>query len=179
MHFVEWKLLYCDEIFTEVCSQGFRWYALLIKGDPIHCACMSTGLNALSNNYTPRFNEVERGYTGFTMSVCPSVHLWTESCPLCIFKNTCPIHFIFAHLIKQLQKVCHISSLFRNSKILNFDICLLLTWDPTWLSSMGNHGAAGVSSKRRRSSCSSLDCFADCFVWNIHLWIWSRSKTLV
>ena len=23
--------------------------------------------------YTPRFNEVERGYTGFTLSVCPSV----------------------------------------------------------------------------------------------------------
>ena len=28
----------------------------------------------------PRFNEVEMGYTGFTLSVCPSVRLWTESC---------------------------------------------------------------------------------------------------
>ena len=60
--------------------------------------------------YTPRFNEVERGYTGFTssicLSVCPSVCLWTESCPLCIFNNTRRIHFIFTHLIKQLQKVC-------------------------------------------------------------------------
>ena len=39
---------------------------------------------------------------------CPSVRLWTESCPLCIFKNTHRIHFIFAHLIKQLQKVCRV-----------------------------------------------------------------------
>ena len=30
-------------------------------------------------------------------SVCPSVHLWTESCLLCIFNNTCWIHFIFAY----------------------------------------------------------------------------------
>ena len=42
------------------------------------------------------------------MSVCPSVRLWTESCPLCIFNNTCWILFIFAHLIKQLQKVCRV-----------------------------------------------------------------------
>ena len=43
-------------------------------------------------------------------SVCPpvdtSVHLWTESCPLCIFYNARRIHFIFTHLIKHLQKVC-------------------------------------------------------------------------
>ena len=80
----------------------------------------------------------KRGYTGFTLSVrpsvtlyeedkkeearmrcsllygswdqilqrCPSVRLWTESCPLCIFYNTPRIHFIFTHLIKQLQMVC-------------------------------------------------------------------------
>ena len=34
------------------------------------------------------------------------VRLWTESYPRCIFNNTRRIHFIFAHLIKQLQKVC-------------------------------------------------------------------------
>ena len=27
-------------------------------------------------------------------SVCPFVHLWTESCPLCIFSNICWIHLI-------------------------------------------------------------------------------------
>ena len=59
--------------------------------------------------YTPPFNEVERGYNGFTSSVCLSVRLsvrlWTKSCPLCIFHSTSRIHFIFAYLIKQLQKV--------------------------------------------------------------------------
>ena len=64
--------------------------------------------------------KLKGGYTGFTMSVCPSVRLWTESCPLCIFKNTHRIHFIFAHLIKQLQKVCRVYCLFQNSKIWNF-----------------------------------------------------------
>ena len=39
---------------------------------------------------------------------CPSVRLWTESCLHCIFNNTCRINFIFAHLITQLQKVCHV-----------------------------------------------------------------------
>ena len=40
------------------------------------------------------------------MYVRLSVCLWTESCLLCIFNNTRRIHFIFAYLIKQLQKVC-------------------------------------------------------------------------
>ena len=45
---------------------------------------------------------------GILVSPCPSVRLWTESCPLCIFNNTHRIHFIFAHLIKQLQRVCRV-----------------------------------------------------------------------
>ena len=31
------------------------------------------------------------------LSVRPSVRLWTESCPLCIFNNTGWNHFIFVH----------------------------------------------------------------------------------
>ena len=46
---------------------------------------------------------------GILVSPCPSVRLWTESCPLCIFNNTCWIRFKFAHLIKQLQKVMFVS----------------------------------------------------------------------
>ena len=53
-------------------------------------------------------------------SVRPSVRLWTEPCPLCIFNNTGLVHFLFAHLIKQLHKVCRVLSLFRNSKLWNF-----------------------------------------------------------
>ena len=37
---------------------------------------------------------------------CPSIRLWTESCPLYIFHNSSRIYFIFTHLINQLQKVC-------------------------------------------------------------------------
>ena len=57
---------------------------------------------------------------GILVSPCPSVHLWTESCLLCIFNNICRIHFMFAHLINQLQKVCCVQSLCQNSKIWNF-----------------------------------------------------------
>ena len=44
------------------------------------------------------------------LPVYPStqVRLWTESCPFCTFNNTHQIHFIFTHLIKQLQKACHV-----------------------------------------------------------------------
>ena len=35
-------------------------------------------------------------------------------------------------------------------------ICLVLTWDLMWNTSMSNHGAAGCISERRRSTCSSL-----------------------
>ena len=49
--------------------------------------------------------------------VCPSVRLWTTSCPLCIFHNNSRIHIIFIHLIKQLQKVCRVLTFLKNSKI--------------------------------------------------------------
>ena len=71
--------------------------------------------------YTPHFNEVERGVYWFHL-----VRLWTESCLLSIFNNTNRIHYIFAHLIKQLQKVKFVS-IFKNLKlwqilhICNFD----------------------------------------------------------
>ena len=47
----------------------------------------------------PASTKLKGGYTGFALSV----HL---SCLLCIFNNTRQIHFVFAHLITQLQKVC-------------------------------------------------------------------------
>ena len=48
----------------------------------------------------PRFNEVERGYTGFTLSACPSVDKIVSALYL---HNTRRIHFILTHLIKQIQ----------------------------------------------------------------------------
>ena len=65
--------------------------------------CLRQWLDAcLISYHTSHFNEVERG---ILVSPCPSVGLWTESCLLCIFNNTHWIHFIFAYLIKQLQKI--------------------------------------------------------------------------
>ena len=43
-----------------------------------------------------------------------------------------------------------------NSLNLQLWLSFFFTWDPVWINSMGNHEAAGVSSERRRSSCSSL-----------------------
>ena len=48
----------------------------------------------------PASTKLQGGYTGFTLSVFPSVDR--------IFNNAHWIHFIFAHLIKQLQMVCRV-----------------------------------------------------------------------
>ena len=40
------------------------------------------------------------------VSTIPSVRLWTESFPLCIFHNTYRIDFVFTHHINQPQKAC-------------------------------------------------------------------------
>ena len=63
-------------------------------------------------------------------SVCPSVHPKVRPasvphpsripCPLCSFYSSGWIHFIFMHLIKQLQRVCRVQSCLQNFKIWNF-----------------------------------------------------------
>ena len=50
--------------------------------------------------YTPRSTKLKGGIlVAPCPTVCLSVRMWTESCPLCIFNNTCRIHFIFTHSI--------------------------------------------------------------------------------
>ena len=61
----------------------------------------------------PTHNEVVGGYTGFTPSVRPS----RIPCPLCSAYSFGWIHFIFIHLIKQLQKVCRVWSFWQDLKI--------------------------------------------------------------
>ena len=58
----------------------------------------------VSTCYTSASTKMKWRYTGFTLSVCPSVRLWAGSYPLCIFMQ----YFIFAHRFKQLQKVCRV-----------------------------------------------------------------------
>ena len=73
---------------------------------------------------------LEGVYTGYTLTVCPfvcqyvhpSVRLWTESCPLCIFHNTSQIHFIFTHLINQLQKLCRMLIYIKKFHIFKLEI---------------------------------------------------------
>ena len=93
------------------------WNSKCIRMNNVSIICIPRRLNRgikkqKKHHFTPRFNEVERGVYWFhfvrpsvSPSVCPSVRLWTESCPL---HNISRIHFIFTHLIKQLQKVCHV-----------------------------------------------------------------------
>ena len=66
----------------------------------IHC------LQTVWVNHIPCFNEGEMGYAGFTLSSCPSLCLWTESCPLCIFNKTRRIHFIFALILSSNFRRC-------------------------------------------------------------------------
>ena len=92
-----------------------RWSPVAFTCKPVSCKC-SRGQWLISIwkliIIPPASTKLKGGYTGFTSSVrpsvCPSVHLWTKPCPLCIVHNTSRIHFIFAHLIKQLQKVCRV-----------------------------------------------------------------------
>ena len=56
-------------------------------------------------------------------SVCLSICLGMELCSLCIFHNTCQIHFIFTHLINQLEKVCGVLSFLWKLKISMFAQC--------------------------------------------------------
>ena len=53
----------------------------------------------------------------------PLLQWRTESCPLCIFHNTRCIHFIFTHLINQLQKVCHFFSYLIFFQFQNLNFC--------------------------------------------------------
>ena len=79
-------------------------------------------------------------YTGFTLSVAPSVpppiRLWTESCVFCIFHNINQIHFMFARLIKQVQKVSCIGIFFKFHNLNIYWMFLKMTKNPTmnvWL----------------------------------------------
>ena len=88
-------------------SQGISQVFELLWTDVELLSPVTSWRNGCPHFLYPPLNKVEGGYTGFTLSVSLSVHLWTESFLLCIFYNTQWIHLIFTHLIKQLQKVCH------------------------------------------------------------------------
>ena len=96
--------------------------------------------------YTPRTTKLLGGYIGFTPSVCPSVRPASVPrpsripCPLCSFYSSGWIHFIFIHLIKQLQKVCRVQKFLQNLKFWHFlkicNIDFVLFWLGIWCESL-------------------------------------------
>ena len=134
-HHCEWKISWWYGHFESNIDKGIhlwssapelRWFILIpdwyvtntqkIFAKSLLCSYRNKSPLCFAVLIIPPLNEVEGGYTGFALSVCPSVrpsvhpsvHRGTESCPLWIFYNTHQIHFIFTHLIKQLQKVCYV-----------------------------------------------------------------------
>ena len=108
------------------------------------------------------YNEVVVGYIGFTQSVRLSVSLSRIPCPLCSTYSFGWIHFIFIHLMKQLQKVSCVYSFLKKFQNVNiwqiFVICnvdFVLFWLGIWV---GNHGVAVGISECRCSSCSYYLC---------------------
>ena len=84
---------YCDVILSDCPQNISKWVTYIFPPS--------------SSSLYPPLQRSWKGVYWFLL-VRLSVRLWTESCLLCIFNNTRRIHFIFAHLIKQLQKVCHV-----------------------------------------------------------------------
>ena len=66
-----------------------------------------SGLKIISCYYTLASAKLKRVYTGFTLSICPSVYLsvrlWTESCLLCIFHNTSRVHFVWLSNVRMIK----------------------------------------------------------------------------
>ena len=96
----------------------------------------------------PASTKLKGGYTGFTLSICLSVHL--SVCPSvdrivsALYLQqylSDPFHICTSYQATS-EGVLHVMFV---SNLLNLYLwlCLLLTWDPIWLNRMGNHEAAG------------------------------------
>ena len=93
---VRWHLLFCNMAINKYRTDAFNSNYCLKRMSNISYGTppsILTTVNILY--YTPGFYEFERGVYWFHLvrlsvrpSVCPSVRLWTYSCPLCIFNNT-------------------------------------------------------------------------------------------
>ena len=126
------------------------WYLLDLNSlAPGRCVIVSWGRVAVFNDKSSQWvpslfcatffiiNPISTKLKGgILVSPCPSVHLWTESCLLCIFNNIHRIHFLFAHLIKQLQKMCHVfqnSTIWNCGKFFKFVTLTLSSFDLGWI----------------------------------------------
>ena len=100
---VRWAFLWSIQL---VCWPFYNHSRQLKTLQDIQCIPLFHDLTHLV--IPPASMKLKEGYIGFASSVHLSICLWTELCPLCNFHNTSQIHFIFTHLIKQLQKMCRL-----------------------------------------------------------------------
>ena len=101
----------CVNILTQFCVT--IWHHEATKTPQIH-----------NQVIVPPAQQSCRGYIGFTPSVRPSIHLSIHlthiQCPLCSACSSVWIHFIFIHLIKQLQTMCWELSFYIKFQNVNF-----------------------------------------------------------
>ena len=104
--------------------------------------------------YTPASMKLKGGYAGFTLSICLSVRLSVcgQNSVRCVSSTRLVRSISYLHILSSnfrrcvTYKVCFRMQKFEvlaNSFNLYIWHCHLLTWDPIWLNSMGNHEAAG------------------------------------
>ena len=103
----------------------------------------------------PPLNEIEGGYTGFTLSVYPFVRL--SDCGQNLVRSVSStilagsisyLHISSSNFRKCVACVKFVSKLKKievlaNSLNLSLSLCLVSTWEPTWNNSMGNHSWGG------------------------------------
>ena len=130
---------------------------IMIPNISCYCTCY------LECYYTPASTKLKGGILvshcpSVRPSVCPSLDRIVSALYLQQYLSD-PFHICtyYQATLEVVSRVNFVAKLKHIGKFFKFFwLCLLMTWDPIWLNSMGNHGAAGVSSERRRSSCSSL-----------------------
>ena len=101
-----------SEILIEIYTFSFKKMHVKMSSRRWQPFCL--GLNMLTHihieltatYYTPRTTKLLEGR--IFISLRPSVRPSRIPCPLCSAYSSAWIHFIFIHLIKLLQKVCHV-----------------------------------------------------------------------
>ena len=109
--------------------------------------------------YTLRFNEVERGHTGFPLSVSPFA--------LYLQQNSPDPFYVYISYQATSQVASCVNFFFKIKRKRNLGrflkvVSLTLSYfdlGSNMNQCMGNHGAVGVSSERRRPNCSSYISF--------------------
>ena len=100
--------------------------------------------------YPLLLNEIEGVYTGFTLSV-----FCGQNCVCSVSYTILDGSVSYLHILSSYFRCVACNFFFKiqifevlaNSLNLQLWLCLVLTWDPIWVNSMGNHGAAGVFSE--------------------------------